>query len=266
MTSRYEALTVFLMSQREDVVEIPFSRLDEIVGGLPTSARKYQAWWANGQKSHAHASSWVNAGRIASPQFSVGTVRFSKVGPPLQLRPAILKPLDHRESQISRIDLETSSQTFTPMARRRSEGQPRRIGLVGCVKTKATVAMPAQDLYLSTLFKGRREFVERSCDEWWILSALHGLVNPLTVISPYDVALKGASSAERRRWAEFVLESISNFIKPVPGETFEFHAGADYRNFGLDQGLRSRGCSVENPTEGLSQGRQVSFYQGVQWT
>lgn len=38
----------------------------------------------------------------------------------------------------------------------------RRIGLVGCVKEKAGWAMPAQDLYTSSLFAGRRRYVEAS--------------------------------------------------------------------------------------------------------
>jgi hypothetical protein len=61
----------------------------------------------------------------------------------------------------------------------------RRIGLVGCVKDKAQVALPARDLYRSTLFAGRRRFVGRTCDDWWILSAEHGLVHPDDVLEPH---------------------------------------------------------------------------------
>ena len=62
--------------------------------------------------------------------------------------------------------------------------------MVGCVKQKALTARPARDLYVSALFEGRRVFVERSCSEWWILSALHGLIHPDQVLEPYDVTLK----------------------------------------------------------------------------
>jgi hypothetical protein len=51
----------------------------------------------------------------------------------------------------------------------------RRIGLVGCVKDKVNVPTKARDLYVSPLFVGRRRYVERTCDQWWILSAAHGL-------------------------------------------------------------------------------------------
>ena len=53
-----------------------------------------------------------------------------------------------------------------------------RVGLVGCVKKKGSSPAPAGDLYISPLFIGRRRFVEASCDRWFILSALHGLLDP----------------------------------------------------------------------------------------
>lgn len=74
-----------------------------------------------------------------------------------------------------------------------------RIGLVGCVKTKQSVATAAWDLYTSPIFTGRRRCVEASCDRWFVLSAKHGVLPPKTVIEPYDVALKDAGRAERRR-------------------------------------------------------------------
>ena len=70
-----------------------------------------------------------------------------------------------------------------------------RIGLVGCVKKKGPVAAPAEELYVSPLFVGRRRFVESTCDRWFILSALHGLVDPHEVIEPYDHA--GADPGDR---------------------------------------------------------------------
>jgi hypothetical protein len=43
-------------------------------------------------------------------------------------------------------------------------------------------------------------------------------------------------------------------------DVIELHAGADYRNFGLVQGLEQRGVSVEIPTEGMRIGEQLRFY------
>jgi len=137
----------------------------------------------------------------------------------------------------------------------------RRIGLVGCVKEKSDTPRQARDLYVSTLFSGRRSYVERSCDEWWILSAAHGLVHPDSLLAPYDVTLKSASRSARRLWSERVLRAIEENIHPAPSDLFEIHGGSEYRNFGLLDGLRTRGCTIEIPTEGLTIGRQLQFYK-----
>jgi hypothetical protein len=129
------------------------------------------------------------------------------------------------------------------------------------VKEKAVDRRPAKDLYVSTLFFGRRSFVEQSCDQWWILSAEHGLVHPDEVLGPYDVTLKDASRLARREWSARVLEAIDERMQPSPCDVFEIHAGAEYRDFGLVEGLRTRGCKVEIPTKGMRIGDQLHFYK-----
>lgn len=137
----------------------------------------------------------------------------------------------------------------------------RRIGLVGCVKEKVAGPCGAEDLYVSNLFNGRRAFVERSCDEWWILSAKHGLVHPKALLNAYDVTLKNAGRATRRHWSSQVLAAMDEQVRPESGDVFELHAGAEYRDFGLLDGLRDRGCVVEIPTEGMVFGDQLHFYK-----
>jgi len=138
----------------------------------------------------------------------------------------------------------------------------RRIGLVGCVKEKADHQRPARDLYVSPLFRLRRRYVERSCgDDWWILSAKHGLVHPDDPLEPYDVTLKDLDMAARRRWSRHVVSAIAERINPVEGETFEIHAGAEYREYGLVAGLQHQGCKVANPTKGMRLGEQLRFYK-----
>ena len=136
----------------------------------------------------------------------------------------------------------------------------RRVGLVGCVKQKASTPRPARDLYVSTLFEGRRAYVEQSCSEWWILSALHGLVHPDQVLEPYDVTLKDAGRDERREWSGRVLVALDERVALRPGDVAEIHAGSEYRDWGLVDGLLARGVTVEFPTEGMRLGRQLAFY------
>lgn len=137
-----------------------------------------------------------------------------------------------------------------------------RLGLVGCVKTKRDRPAPARELYGSPLFQGRRRYIESSCERWWILSARHGLLEPDAVIERYDEELKTATAAERRGWSQHVLAALDRLAIEYSTATFEIHAGAEYRNFGLVAGLDRRGAAVEVPAEHLSRGQQLSFYAG----
>ena len=141
-----------------------------------------------------------------------------------------------------------------------SRVQQVRIGLVGCVKNKLTTMAEAQNLYVSTLFKGRRRYVEHTCDRWFVLSALHKIVEPSDLLSPYDVSLVGARCATRRLWAQETLAAVDHKLGDVRSYVFEIHAGSDYRDFGLTDGLLLRGAVVAVPTLGLTQGRQLAFY------
>lgn len=80
----------------------------------------------------------------------------------------------------------------------RSRGQDVRVGLVGCVKTKRSAGSLARDLYISTLFTGRRRYVETSCDCWFVLSARHGLVRDDDWLEPYDETLNDQAVPTRR--------------------------------------------------------------------
>lgn len=135
-----------------------------------------------------------------------------------------------------------------------------RIGLVGCVKTKRNVGSAARDLYTSTLFTGRRRYVEQSCDQWFVLSARHGLVRDDEWLEPYDETLNDQSAASKRGWADKVLGALDALGVDYRTTTFEIHAGNEYRSFGLVEGLKARGASVVVPAAGLSQGEQLAFY------
>jgi hypothetical protein len=137
----------------------------------------------------------------------------------------------------------------------------KRIGLVGCVKQKRGTPAAAKDLYTSRLFAGRRRAVERSCDEWFVLSALHGLVDPTQRLEPYDVTLNTFTRDERRRWAEGMVHSLENRLGTLQGVHFELHAGANYIEFGLMDALTRRGATVSWPVRGLTMGKQLQFYQ-----
>jgi hypothetical protein len=135
-----------------------------------------------------------------------------------------------------------------------------RVGLVGCVKSKATHSMPAKDLSTSSLFRGRRRFVEGSCNRWFILSAKHGLVDPEATLDPYDLELKRLRAPERRAWSQQVLSQLEARVGELGRHEFEVHAGADYLSNGVVEGFQARGASVSNPAGHRTLGQLLSFY------
>ncbi len=80
------------------------------------------------------------------------------------------------------------------------------------------------------------------------------------MLEPYDVTLKGVGRADRREWSCHVLAALDERVALRSGDVAEIHAGSEYRDWGLVDGLLSRGVTVEIPTEGMPLGRQLAFY------
>src|SRR5438552_18972900 len=97
-----------------------------------------------------------------------------------------------------------------------------RIGLVGCGKQKAATPMPACQLYTSALFQRAAAYCLTHYDQWYILSALYGLVEPTATLAPYEHTLVGRLRAEREAWAERVVEDLGR--RGLRGATFYVHA------------------------------------------
>lgn len=138
-------------------------------------------------------------------------------------------------------------------------GDGRRLFLVSCVKTKRPTRAPAKDLYVSAWFRKARACVESTGCPWGILSAEYGLLHPDEEIRPYEKTLKAMPVAERRAWANEVLESMDPFLVGI--DTVVFFAGERYRKF-LEPGVRERGVAVSAPMLGLSQGQQLAWLNG----
>jgi hypothetical protein len=131
-----------------------------------------------------------------------------------------------------------------------------RIALVSCVKTKAERACQAGDLYTSAWFKKARSLIERSGLIWFILSAEHGLVDPKTVIAPYEKTLNKMGVGERKAWGESVIAQMATSLPEV--DEVVVLAGQRYRD-GLLPYLQGRFPNVSIPMEGLTSGRQLNW-------
>ena len=131
------------------------------------------------------------------------------------------------------------------------------IYLVSCVKGKLTGPAPARELYQSIWFNAARAYVENRNAEWFILSALHGLVSPEQIIKPYETTLNTFTADERRFWAKLVAAQMSRQLDAGP---VSFLAGKNYREF-LIPLIEEKGFTWDAPLARYGIGAQVSWLQ-----
>jgi uncharacterized protein DUF6884 len=80
--------------------------------------------------------------------------------------------------------------------------EPATVVLISCSKSKLDKKAAARELYTGQLFKKAVAWAERHGYQWFVISALHGLVTPNQTIAPYDYSLKDRrGSRERQSWA-----------------------------------------------------------------
>jgi hypothetical protein len=135
--------------------------------------------------------------------------------------------------------------------------QVLNIGLVACARTKADHPTAARDLYVSPLFRAARAYAERryGADHWLILSARHGLVDPDTILEPYDLSLYQLGVREREAWGDRVAIELTDRFPA--GTVLWFHAGALYR----DAIASVVAHEVRFPVAGLRIGEQLAWYR-----
>ena len=132
----------------------------------------------------------------------------------------------------------------------------KKVALVTCVSKKLKYTSPAQDLYISDWFRKASTYAQNVADEWYILSAKYGLINPNEMIEPYDETLNKATAVFRRVWASRVFDTLRPCLEA--GDIVIMLAGVKYREH-LISPLYEMGCEAEIPMEGLRIGEQLSW-------
>jgi hypothetical protein len=136
----------------------------------------------------------------------------------------------------------------------------REIGLVSCVKTKRDEPTTPKNLYTSDYFEKMRAYAEQHHDDWWILSAKHGLLDPDgDPVEPYDETLSGARKAAKQEWSEIVAGQLEEEDLLSNDVTLVLHAGKDYYEELLPLVEESE-VTIEIPTEGMYIGERLSWY------
>ena len=91
------------------------------------------------------------------------------------------------------------------------EPRRKRVALIGCGKQKAERTCAASEMYRSALFRAAWRWASLHCDQVFILSAKHGLLEPTTIIEPYDEALP-RDLAGREAWGMRVGAQIDKAV------------------------------------------------------
>ena len=115
-----------------------------------------------------------------------------------------------------------------------------KIALLGCCKKKQgkdnhTKLFKAQDIYLGNSFgKSKNIGVKMyNCDDYYILSAKHHLLDKNEMISYYDKTLNKMSVKERKDWANIVLKELGDKFDLAKDEFYIF-AGGNYYKYLVD--------------------------------
>lgn len=144
---------------------------------------------------------------------------------------------------------------------RKSDLEGGRFALIACSKSKNEGRLPAREKYDGDLFAKSREYAERYCDGYAILSGSYGAVAPCEEIDGYDVSVRDRDDLE---WCEDVLLRLP--WRPIQACS-EVHvlAGMDYRGPLEDEldSLDRHGVDVVVPLEGLGIGEQLGVLKDI---
>lgn len=216
-----------------------WQELDALVGGLPPSATRHQAFWSG------ERSGWPGFRTTAvRPGRSVTFVRREDAQPVALHRSRRNPPPAHTSTH--------------------PNAQPD-IVLVTCVKSKLNHAAPAKDLYTSPLFRKQRRYAEATGVPWFILSAKCGLVAPDEVIEPYELYLATTSTSYRRDWGTNAVRRLVSTVGPLKGHVIEVHASAAYAA-AIRRGLLAAGAELVEPLAGLTLGQRLAWYNDTHVT
>lgn len=127
---------------------------------------------------------------------------------------------------------------------------------MSCAKRKLSKPAEGRDLYISPLFQKSREWAERNCNEWYILSAKFGLVRPSRRLAPYEKTLNVMSSREREEWARYVFRQMKSAGIIKRGVQFVWLAGQSYKE-NLSYLLQP--FIQRDPMKGLKMGERLQW-------
>lgn len=132
------------------------------------------------------------------------------------------------------------------------------IGLTSCTKQKRNPAhqnahaLRARDLYIGNGFVSAACILDRICDDWYVLSAQHGLVSKDKPLTLYDRSLDDLTDNEYTTWLQNIAHAVAVELEPKRVTIIAEDAYVGY----LPAVLTSRGIEVERRP-------RVDIYGGI---
>ena len=137
------------------------------------------------------------------------------------------------------------------------------IVLVSCAKKQDKRPGLARNHYTSSRFQKARQYAEARGALWFILSPKYGLLEPTRTIEWYDVDISDYSPDERRQLSREFVDTLAQRMRNLRGKVIEIHAGKQYIDNGLEEGLVEAGAIVRKPLTGLRDGEQLQWYNAA---
>jgi len=136
----------------------------------------------------------------------------------------------------------------------------KTIALVSGIPPQFENAMPARWLYHSEWFLVAAALAETASTGWFILSARYGLLHPDQKIAPYELTLSDLAPDQRHAWAEGVLQSLTQILKP--GDRLLLLAEPNYHTV-LYAILENSNWRLAAPLHGMPAASQVVWMQNA---
>lgn len=134
------------------------------------------------------------------------------------------------------------------------------IGLLIDVSEQRDEPAQPKALYASTTFERMRAHASDRHDEWWILSAEHGLLGPEgPPIEPYEPSVAGLTDEQRSDWVDRVVGDLERIGLCSEHAELVVHAAGEVPEPLLSR-LRETDAAVRAPTADLDAEPKRTWY------
>jgi cytoplasmic iron level regulating protein YaaA (DUF328/UPF0246 family) len=129
----------------------------------------------------------------------------------------------------------------------------RTIALVSCGGPKVAERARARNLYTGSLFRDARAWAMKHADDWRILSAKWGLVDPDEFLDPYDLSMDDLDRNDREVWGRHVRAELRK--EGLWNDRLVLFAGVKYES------AVEGAPNVEKPLAGLGTGYRRHWFK-----